>query len=145
MFDNTKDYRPFCRYYVSFKDGNGQEQETEIDQAVYIAFLLFGRSERNLRRSDERHEEYLELAEEKIQARAVNAPRSLEEIIFDADLHQRMRKAIETLPEIQKRRFKLYYESELTYQQIADIEKCTFQVVARSVTTAKEKLKILLK
>ena len=48
------------------------------------------------------------------------------------------------LPAIQKRRLVLYYFVGLTYEQIAEMESCSFQAIAKSVTTAEKKLKKLL-
>ena len=54
-----------------------------------------------------------------------------------AQLHR----AISELPEIQKRRLILYYFQGLTYEQIAGMEGCTFQAVAKSIATAEKRLK----
>ena len=62
MFDNTNPYtlraenvEGIAHYYISFADGQTIQWETEISQPVYLAFQQFTRTERNLRRWDERH------------------------------------------------------------------------------------------
>jgi len=41
------------------------------------------------------------------------------------------------LPEIQRKRFILYYELEFTYEQIAEIEECSKTAVKYSIDKAK--------
>lgn len=53
----------------------------------------------------------------------------------------KLHKAIAELPEIQRRRLILYYFGELTYEQIAEIERCTKRAVKFSVDIAIGKLK----
>ena len=50
-------------------------------------------------------------------------------------------KAVGSLPEIQRRRFLLYYEYELNFYQIAAMEHCTASAIQKSVAIAKEKVK----
>ena len=45
------------------------------------------------------------------------------------------------LPEIQRRRFLLYYEYEFNFYQIAAMEHCTASAIQKSVAIAKEKVK----
>ena len=55
--------------------------------------------------------------------------------------YAQLHRAISELPEIQKRRLILYYFQGLTYEQIAGMEGCTFQAVAKSVAAAEKRLK----
>jgi hypothetical protein len=57
MFDNTNQYtlrteihEGITRYYVSFADGQTVHRETEVSRPVYLEFLRFVKTERNLRR-----------------------------------------------------------------------------------------------
>ena len=50
-------------------------------------------------------------------------------------------KAVGSLPEIQRRRFLLYYEYEFNFYQIAAMEHCTASAIQKSVAIAKEKVK----
>ena len=45
-------------------------------------------------------------------------------------------KAIANLPEIQRKRIKLYFFDDLTYQQIANLEGCTKRAIKFSVDIA---------
>ncbi len=150
MFDNTNPYTlrtkvvgGITRYYVAFTDGQAVLRETEVSRPVYLEFLRFVKVERNLRRSDERHIEQSELTDETLYNRAAHPPKGVEETAFDSLQNERLRQAIAELPEVQRRRFVLYHEFGLTYEQIAKMEDCTFQAVAKSVKTAENTIKKL--
>ena len=148
MFDNTNPYTIRFeetdgrkRYFVAFTDGQGNFQETEVSKAVYMEFCHFIKRERNLRRSDERHLEQSELTEETLCRRAVHKPKPVDDAVNDNIRMERLNRAIMELPEIQKRRLILCYFQGLTYEQIAEMEGCTFQAVAKSVAAAEKRLK----
>ncbi|MDF1494534.1 RNA polymerase sigma factor [Caproiciproducens sp. CPB-2] len=152
MFDNTNPYTlrtevvgGITRYYVAFMDGQAVLRETEVPRPVYLEFLRFVKVERNFRRSDERHIEQSELTDETLYNRATHPPKSVEETAFDSLQNERLRKAIAELSEVQRRRFVLYHEFGLTHEQIAKMEDCTFQAVAKSVKAAESVIKILFK
>ena len=71
--------------------------------------------------------------------------KNIEELIEDKMRNEELYKAISKLPEVQKRRLKLYYFEDLTLQEIANIEGCSVKNVYKSIELAKEKLKNLLK
>ena len=62
----------------------------------------------------ERHIEHSELYEGTLNERAVDKPISLEDIVENTIVNEEIRKAIDSLSEIQKRRIKLYYFEGLT-------------------------------
>ena len=70
---------------------------------------------------------------------------SLDELIHNSELEKAFELAVSKLSETQKRRFLLYYERHLTYDQIAEIEGCTQMPVIRAVDRAKEKIQEKLK
>ena len=49
------------------------------------------------------------------------------------------------LPEVQRRRFRLYFDYGLTYEQIGKIEGCSKMPVKRSIDRAIEKIRLALK
>ncbi len=112
------------RYYVSFKDGQAIQRETEVSRPVYLEFLRFIKVERNMRRWYERHIEQSELTDETLHDRAIYKSQSAEDVAFDSLRSETLRQAIQHLPETQRRRFVLYHEFGLTYKQIADMEGC---------------------
>ena len=152
MFDNTNPYTlrteivgGIMHYYVSFKDGQAIPRETEVSRPVYLEFCRFIKQERNIRRWDERHIEQSELSDETLYKRALSPPKSVEETVFDSQRDERLRQAVAELPEIQRRRFVLYHEFGLTYEQIAKMEGCTKMPVKRSIDRATEKIRGLIK
>jgi RNA polymerase sigma-70 factor (ECF subfamily) len=152
MFDNKDTYtlrteiaEGITRYYVSFTDGQANYRETEVSRPVYNEFLRFVKIECSLRHWDERHKEHSELTDETLYSRVANPPKSLEETVFDSERNEQLRLAIRQLPEIQRRRFVLYHEFGLTFDQIATMEGCKRQPVMRSVRRAEEKIREAIK
>jgi RNA polymerase sigma-70 factor (ECF subfamily) len=143
MFNNTNDYKlrteiidDVTHYYVSFRDGQNILQETEVSRSVYKEFQRFIKTERNLRRWDERHREYSELTDETLYSRVQDPPMGIEDDILDNLRYEQLLLVIRQLSEKQQRRFMLYYEYKLTYEQIAKLERCTNQAVAKSIELA---------
>ena len=152
MFDNTSPYtlrtedvEGITHYFVSFKDGQAADCETEVSLSVYLELLRSVKDERNLRRSDERHIEQSELMETTLYNRAFIPHKSVEDAVFDSMRNEQLRLAIQNLPEIQRRRFVLHHEFGLTYEQIAAREGCKKQSVCDSVLLAEEKIKEKIK
>ena len=148
MFTNKNPYtlrtevvEGIMHYFVSFKDGQAILRETEVSRPVYLEFERFKKQERNLRRSDERHLEQFELSDGAINSRELHTQKSVEEVFFDYQRDEWLRKAIAELPEIQRRRFVLYHEFGLTYKQIAEIDGCSTVSAFRSVSRAEEKIR----
>jgi RNA polymerase sigma-70 factor (ECF subfamily) len=152
MFDNTNPYtlrtevvEGITHYYISFTDGQDAHRETEVSRPVYLEFCRFIKQERNLRRWDERHTEYSELTEEALMLRASRPPKGVEETVLDGQRDERLRRAIEELPKLQRRRFVLHHEFGLTYAQIAQMEGCKRQPVTRSIERAEQKIREVMK
>ena len=152
MFDNSNPYilrteiaEGITHYFISFTDGQAIPRETEVSRPVYLEFCRFVKRERNLRRSDERHIEQSDLTDETLYNRALRPPKSVEETAFDSLRDERLQQAIAELPETQRRRFVLYHEFGLTYEQIAEMEGCTQMPVKRSIDRATEKIREELK
>jgi len=152
MFDNSNPYslrsevtEGITHYYVSFVDGEGVHRETEVSRPVYLEFLRFVKVERNLRRWDERHIEQSELSDEALLCRALCPQKSVEDTAFIDLANAQLRLATQSLPETQRRRFVLYHEFGLTYDQIAEIEGRDYSSVYESVQVAVAKVKEILK
>ena len=144
MFDNKKHYHlhtqeieGITQYFVRFVDSAGENRQTQVSRPVYLEFERFVRQERNLRRWDERYLEYSTLTDEDLLNRAIHIPKSVEEAVIDSLTNQKLREAILALSQMQRRRFILYYEFGLTYEQIAVIEGCSKVAVKYSIDNAK--------
>lgn len=129
------------RYYLSFKNGQGELQELEIDRALYEVFNRFELDDLSYLNVVDRHLEQSEVWESTLNARAFYQPESVEEIVFRNIQIENLHRAIRTLPEIQRRRLILYYFEGMTYDQIAKKEGCTKMPVKRSIDGAIAKLK----
>lgn len=129
------------RYYISFRDGTGKVHRLKVSYDFYMAFRRLELDERNLENWDWRHREFSDVWDETLNRRALRLPKSVDEQIIDEERNELLHRAISTLPEIQKRRFLLYYEYDLNYYEIGAMEHCTPQAVRRSVIIAREKIK----
>ena len=152
MFDNYNPYtlrmeisRDITRYYVSFMDGEGINRETEVSRPVYLEFLRFIRLERNIRRWDERHLEQSVLSDEALYMRALYPQKSVERTALDRMRDEYLRLTVQSLPEVQRRRFVLHHEFGLTFQQIAKMEGCSkvsvFRAIRRAEGNIRDKMK----
>lgn len=131
-------------YFISFTDSQGEFYDLEVSEAFYIEFRQMERKNRNLQQSDWRHQEASYLWDETLYKRAFRVPKSVEELIFDAEQRELINKTIAALPEIQRRRFLLYHEYDFNYRQIGEMEHCRPQSIMHSVTRAREKIKAVI-
>lgn len=129
------------RYFISFKDGQGGYHELEVSEQFFTEFRQMERRNRNLLQSDERHKEFFELSDEALNKRARVTPKGVDELIIEQERSELLHRIIAVLPEIQRRRFLLYYEYEFNFYQIAAMEHCTASAIQKSVAIAKEKVK----
>lgn len=128
------------KFYVLFVDTNNCLQKVEVSEIVYNEFVKFKRTARNLQRSNERHIEYVKLTDIELFTRSFIKPKSIEDIITENERAENLYKAIEKLPEKQRRRSILYFLHGLTYKQIAEIEKCSKVAVKIAIDRAKENI-----
>jgi DNA-directed RNA polymerase specialized sigma24 family protein len=126
------------RYFAAFVDGSGLPQEAEIPREVYLALDQCRLAEKKQQNETERHMERLELSEGQLAARALRPQKPMEEAVAEA---VDMQAAIATLTDAQRRRFLLYHEHGLNYEQIAQAENLSKQAIAQSIARAEEVLK----
>ncbi|MFI3327416.1 MAG: sigma-70 family RNA polymerase sigma factor [Clostridia bacterium] len=141
IVDENKTIRNILRYYIYLNSSNSEER-LEIDKKVAITiFQRFVRKERNLRRSDERHNEYSDVSEQAINKRSLNKPMPLEEQVEKTIEIEKLHEAMVLLSDVQKRRMKMYYFENLTFEQIGEIENCSKKRIQKSVSLASKKIK----
>ena len=92
----------------------------------------------------DRHIEQSDVWEPTLNERAVEVPESVEDIVIRNLQNEKVHNAIEQLPKVQKRRIKMYFFDGMTYEEIAEIEKCKHPAILKSVKAALEKLRIIL-
>lgn len=133
------------KHFLSFRDGQGVLRELQITKELFEVLNLFELDDLSILNEWDRHYEYSELTEASLNDRAAMLPESVEETVFRNLRYEALYKAMEQLPETQRRRLVLYYFAGLTYAQIADKEGCKYQTVQESIYAALKKLKKLLK
>ena len=132
-------------HWLTFTDGQGHRHHFEINAAVFALFDAFELDDLSYLNEVDRHYEQSELTEGSLYDRAAHRPATVEESAMQSMEYAQLHRAISKLPEIQRRRLILYYFQGLTYEQIAEMEGCTFQAVAKSVAVAEKRLKKFLK
>lgn len=132
-------------YVVSFKDVKGKLNKIEVSEEVYRVFDKFELQDIKELNEYDRHIEHSEIFENNLEARAKDKPLSLEDEIIKKSTFAELKKAIELLPEVQKRRIKKYYFDDKTQQQIANEEGVDIRAIQYTLNIALKKLKEILK
>lgn len=132
------------KYYIEFVDAQKEKICIEINKEIYAAFNQFELDDLHELNIFDRHMEHSEVYEWTLESKAQNQRESAEDEALRKIAVEELHQAITTLPENQRRRLVYYYFGNLTYEQIAEIENCSFQAVAKSIRTAEEKLKKFL-
>ena len=132
-------------YIVSFKDVKGHLQKVEVSKEIYLAFDRFELEDLSEMNEYDNHIEHSEIYENNLEARAKDKPMSLEDKVIQKSTFEELKKAIDSLPNIQRRRIKKYYFEEKNEIQIAKEENATHQAVHKSLSNALIKLKEILK
>ena len=128
------------KYFISFKDGQGVYHELEVPENLFLEFRQMERRDRNLQQWNQRHREFNEVWDETLYRRALRVPKTLDERIIEEERNELLYKAVDRLPEIQRRRFLLYYEYDFNFYQIGEMEHCTASAIQKSVSVAREKV-----
>lgn len=133
------------RFFVSFKDGMGIFQEIEINEKQNNAFNEFELEDLSEMNEFDRHIEHSEIYEESLVKRAKEKTISMEDEFIQKATFEELKRAIEMLPEPQKRRIKKYYFDDKNEYQIAEEERTTHQAIDQSLKIGRENLKKFLK
>jgi len=133
------------QYNLSFTDGGGVRQCMEISKTLFDAFDRFELDDLSFLNEVDNHYEHSELTEASLNARAAEKAETVEETAIQHLQSEQLHRAIERLPDKQRRRLVLYYFGELTYEQIAKVEGCTISPIKRSIDEALKNLKNFLK
>lgn len=110
------------RYSIGFKNGEGDYHKLEVSEQFFVEFRQMERRNRNLLQWDERHREFNEVWEETLNRRVLRLPKTLDELLMDKERDELLYLLIDGLPEIQRRRFLLYYDYDFNYYQIGEDE-----------------------
>ncbi len=129
------------RYYLSFKDGQGVHHKLEIDRTLYTLMDAFELTDLSYLNEWDRHIEQSELSDTTLEHRMAEMPDSVEDVVWRKIRNENLRRELDKLPSVQRRRVILYFFYNLTYEEIAKIEGCTVMPVKRSIDRALEKIK----
>ena len=131
-------------YYISFTDGQGIFHKQEISMELYAAFNGFELDDISLMNEASRHLTEADAREDPLVQRIADPSEPVEDHVYRRIMHQKLHKAIDQLPDIQRRRILLYYFGGYTYKQIAEMEGCKHPAVIKSVAAAEKNIKIIL-
>ncbi len=131
-------------YFIIFKDVKGIINKVSVSFDVYSAFNLFELQDLSELNEYDNHIEHSEVYEESLYRRSIKKDESIDDQIIRKSAYEDLITAINTLPEIQKRRIKKYYFDEMTEEEIAKEENTTHQSVHIILKRAIKNLKKIL-
>lgn len=132
-------------YIVEFADNKKVVHKVEVSRQVYLAFDRFELEDISQIHKYRKHIEHSELTEETLYNRLFVSSIGVEEIVEKKEMEDELKKAIDTLTEVQKRRIKMYYFENMKLQEIAKLENCSIKNISKSLEQARENLKRNLK
>lgn len=133
------------KYYISFEDSAKQECRIEIEKEIFDIYMRSKKSYIKIKNETSRHLEHSLLSEVDIYKRAFEKSNNVVDIIMQKLESEKLQAALNKLTKEQRRRILLYYDYQLTMEEIALIEKCSKQSVQESIRWGMKKLKKILK
>ena len=127
-------------YTVEFVDNKKVIHKVEISNKVYEEFNKFELEDISQIHKYRKHIEHNEIFDNKLEERMLTKPISIEEKVESKILIEEIRNAINSLPDIQKRRLKKYYFEDMSLEQIANEENCSKVAVKYSIDIALQKI-----
>lgn len=128
-------------FYISFSDGQGTFHRLEISAELYAAFNSFELDDISQMNETSRHLTVADLGDESLDHRITTPLEPVEDNVYRRIMYQELHKAIDQLPEMQRRRLLLYYFGGYTYEEIAKLEGCTYPAIIKSVAAAERNIK----
>ena len=136
-------------YVITITDGNGNKLTVEVSYEIFRFEKNYSRQEiRHLEESKENlsYEGFCELNDEYyMEIPEQLTASSCETEIMNNFSAEELHKAIDRLPEKQRRRFILYFVNGLTFEEIAVAENVTYKSVVESVQNALVKLRRIVR
>ena len=129
------------KYYISFEDSAKQECRIEIEKEIFDIYMKSKKSYIKIKNETSRHLEHSLLSEVDIYKRAFEKSNNVVDIIMQKLESEKLQAALNKLTKEQRRRILLYYDYQLTMEEIALIEKCSKQSVQESIRWGMKKLK----
>lgn len=133
------------KYIITFIDSRNSYQKIAVSEEIYRAFNQFELNDLREMNQFDRHIEHSEVFEETLYHRALKKPESMENIIINKIILEKILFYINSLPEMQRRRIKLYYFKELSLEEIAILERTTHQAISKSIRLGIVKIQRIMK
>lgn len=127
-------------YIITFKDVKGIYHEERVNKNIFDIMDKFELEDLSFLNEFDNHIEHSEIYENNINKRATEKAVLIEDIVEQKVILDMIKEHIKNLPKIQQRRIKKYYFKGMTYEEIAQEEKCTKRAVKFSVDIAIEKI-----
>ncbi len=132
-------------YRIVFIDSRGFEQIINVDIEIYNIFNESELKDLSILNEFDRHIEHLEQSEESLYKKATFKNENVEKDALANILYDDLKREINKLPAIQKRRLKKYFFEDMTLNEISKEEKCSIRAVKSSIDIALKKLKEKIK
>ena len=132
-------------YTVSFKDSLGKLKRVEVTEEVFNLLDKFELEDLSEMNEFDNHIEESELNETTLHNRLKKKPSLLEDEILNKLYCEGVFSLLNELPELQRKRIKMYYFSNMTLDEIAKIEGTTHQAISKSINNGIRKLQKLVK
>ncbi len=132
-------------FFVAFTDVNFCYHVIEVRKEIYTEFQEFKRIEKKQQNYFDRHIEHATLLDEKLHHKSTQLSILTENEVIKKMFNDELYSAIDNLPEPIRKRAILYFEYELTYKQIAEIENRSISSIRDSIDLAKLKITKALK
>ena len=132
-------------YIVKFKDAFNFEHTIEVTEKVYNCFNHFELIDLSQMNEFDRHIEHFKTYESLLYKNLLQRENDLETIVINRLEKEKLYKAINSLPKIQKRRIIQYYFKNETKKEIAQKDNCSVRAIQFSIDIAIKNLKLFLK
>lgn len=138
-------YETEGKYFVSFKDINGNLQNIQVNYEIFEEFNEFELEDKSQMNKYERHIEQSEQYEGTLQQRLLLKNINNEDLMIDNITKEEIIRKIWTLPIPQNRRVYMKIVNEFTIEEIAKIENRSTSAIQESIALGLTKLKKVLK
>lgn len=132
-------------YYLSFLDGQGVPICIEISHSVFEVLDRFELEDLSYLNKQDKYWDGTELTDDLLAGRTTAGQELLEDLIARQSVYALLHRAIQKLPQTQRRRVVLHFFNGYTYEQIAKQEHCTKVAIKLSINAAISSLKKYLK
>lgn len=128
-------------YRVDFVDVLKVKRQINIDEKIYISMNDFELEDKSQMNRYTNNIEHSDLTEEQLSHRVMIKPISIDETVEINEEQKEVRKAVNSLPEIQRRRIIKKFFYEMTFEEIAKEEQVDIRAVQYTLECAIKNLR----